>query len=94
MFRKKLDKKGQGSAELILITGGLIVIILLVGSYISNITDKTQQNLNSLLKEENKIVCSKLLQIIIHHIIDINIKEGENQCQDQAKKYLMLHQSF
>ena len=29
MFRKKLDKKGQGSAELILITGGLIVIILL-----------------------------------------------------------------
>ena len=60
MFRKKLDKKGQGSAELILITGGLIVIILLVGSYISNITDKTQQNLNSLLKEERDFLLNKI----------------------------------
>lgn len=60
MFRKKLDKKGQGSAELILITGGLIVIILLVGSYISNITDKTQQNLNSLLKEERNFLLNKI----------------------------------
>lgn len=60
MFRKKLDKKGQGSAELILIIGGLIVIILLVGSYISNITDKTQQNLNSLLKEERDFLLNKI----------------------------------
>ncbi|MER2013250.1 MAG: class III signal peptide-containing protein [Methanobrevibacter sp.] len=60
MFRKKLDDKGQGSAELILITGGLIVIILLVGSYISNITDKTQQNLNSLLKEERDFLLNKI----------------------------------
>jgi len=60
MFKKKLDKKGQGSAELILITGGLIVIILLVGSYISNITDKTQQNLNSLLKEERDFLLNKI----------------------------------
>ena len=29
MYSKKLDNKGQGSAELILIIGGLIVIVLL-----------------------------------------------------------------
>ena len=60
MFRKRLDNKGQGSAELILITGGLIVIILLVGSYISNITNKTQENLNSLLKEERDFLLNKI----------------------------------
>ena len=52
MYRKKLDIKGQGSAELILIIGGLLVIILLVGSYISDITNKTQANLKGLLKQE------------------------------------------
>ena len=60
MFRKKLDNKGQGSAELILITGGLIVIILLVGSYISNITKKTNGNLNSLLKEERNFLMNNI----------------------------------
>ena len=60
MFRKRLDNKGQGSAELILITGGLIVIILLVGSYISNITNKTQRTLNSLLKEERDFLLNKI----------------------------------
>lgn len=60
MFRKRLDNKGQGSAELILITGGLIVIILLVGSYISNITNKTQRNFNSLLKEERDFLLNKI----------------------------------
>ena len=60
MFRKKLDNKGQGSAELILITGGLIVIILLVGSYISNITNKTQRNLKTLLKQERDFLINKI----------------------------------
>ena len=50
MYRKKLDNKGQGSAELILIIGGLIVIVLLIGSYMSNITEKMQTNINDLLK--------------------------------------------
>ena len=47
MSRKKIDSKGQGSAELILIIGGLIVIVLLVGSYISNITEQTQKNIQN-----------------------------------------------
>ena len=60
MYRKKLDNKGQGSAELILIIGGLIVIVLLVGSYMSNITNKTQNNLKGLLKEERDYIINKI----------------------------------
>ena len=60
MFRKKLDNNGQGSAELILIVGGLIVIVLLVGSYISNITNKTNNNINSLLKTERDFLINKI----------------------------------
>ena len=59
MFRKNLDNNGQGSAELILITGGLIVIILLVASYMSNMTEKTQKNLKNLLKQEREFLINK-----------------------------------
>ena len=60
MYKKKLDNIGQGSAELILITGGLIVIILLVASYMSNITEKTQRTMNNLLKEERDYLINKI----------------------------------
>ena len=60
MFRKKLDDKGQGSAELILIVGGLIVIVLLVGSYISNITGKINANIKNLLKTERDFLINKI----------------------------------
>lgn len=60
MYRKKLDNKGQGSAELILIIGGLIVIVLLIGSYMSNITEKTQKNIHNLLKIERDFLINKI----------------------------------
>ncbi len=60
MSRKKLDDNGQGSAELILIVGGLIVIVLLIGSYISNITTKANTNLINLLKQERDFLINKL----------------------------------
>ena len=60
MYNQKLDNKGQGSAELILITGGLIVIVLLVGSYMSHITTKTQTNLINLLKQERDFLINKI----------------------------------
>ena len=60
MYSKKLDNKGQGSAELILIIGGLIVIVLLVGSYMSYITEKTQNNLENLLKKERDFLINKI----------------------------------
>lgn len=60
MYRKKLDNSGQGSAELILIIGGLIVIVLLIGSYMSNITQKTQTNIQNLLKTERDYLINKI----------------------------------
>lgn len=60
MFRKKLDDKGQGSAELILIVGGLIIVVLLVGSYVSNMTEKTDTNLKNLLKRERDFLINKI----------------------------------
>ena len=60
MYKKRLDNSGQGSAELILIVGGLIIIVLLVGSYISNITGKTQTNIKNLLKTERDFLINKI----------------------------------
>ena len=60
MFNEKLDDKGQGSAELILIIGGLLIIVLFVGSYMSNITQKAQANLNNLLKTERDYIINKI----------------------------------
>ncbi|MBQ2832508.1 MAG: class III signal peptide-containing protein [Methanobrevibacter sp.] len=60
MYNLKLDNKGQGSAELILIVGGLLVIVLFVGSYMSNITQNTQENINSLLKKERDNLINKI----------------------------------
>ena len=60
MYRKRLDNKGQGSAELILIVGGLIVIVLLIGSYMSNMTEKTQKNIHNLLKIERDYLINKI----------------------------------
>ena len=60
MFKKKLDNAGQGSAELILIIGGLIIIVLLVGSYMSNITQKTQDNIQNLIKQERDFIINKI----------------------------------
>lgn len=53
------DNKGQSSAELILIIGGLLVIILLVGFFISNITNSTQNSLKEVLTKERKYVLNK-----------------------------------
>lgn len=59
MFRK-LDDIGQGSAELILILGGLIIIVLLVGSYMSNIANTTQDTIQNLLKTEKDFLINKI----------------------------------
>ena len=60
MFRQKIDNKGQGSAELILIIGGIIVVVLLISTYITNITEKTQKNMENLLKKERDFLLIKI----------------------------------
>ena len=56
----KTDNKGQSSAELILIIGGLIVIILFIGTYISNITDTTQNKEKKLTTTHRHILKNKI----------------------------------
>ena len=60
MYRQKLDNRGQGSAELILIIGGLLIIVLFVGSYLSNINQITQTSINGLLKKERDHILNKI----------------------------------
>ena len=60
MIRQKIDNKGQGSAELILIIGGKIVVVLLISTYITNITEKTQKNMENLLKKERDFLINKI----------------------------------
>ena len=45
-----MDNSGQGSAELILIIGGLLIIILLVGNYITTIQETVHENLKKVLQ--------------------------------------------
>lgn len=56
----KTDNKGQSNAELILIIGGLIVIILFIGIYISNITDTTQNKLKTVITKERNFLINKI----------------------------------
>lgn len=56
----KTDNKGQSSAELILIIGSLIVIILFIGIYISNITDTTQNKLKTVITKERNFLINKI----------------------------------
>ena len=58
MFR--IDNKGQSSAEIILIIGGLLVIILFVASYITNIINTTQNSFETLIKQERDFLINKI----------------------------------
>ena len=59
MFRK-IDDKGQSSAEIILIIGGLLVIVLFVASYITNIINTTQNSFDALIKQERDFLINKI----------------------------------
>lgn len=55
-----MDSKGQGSAELILIIGGLLVIVLFVGSYVSNITETLEESFKKTLTKERDFIINKI----------------------------------
>ncbi len=57
---KKIDNKGQSSAEIILIIGGLLVIILFVASYITDIINTTQNSFETLIKQERDFLINKI----------------------------------
>ncbi|MBQ9026291.1 MAG: class III signal peptide-containing protein [Methanobrevibacter sp.] len=59
MYRK-LDNKGQSSAEVILILGGLLAIVLFVASYITNITNTTNNSFKELITQERDFIINKI----------------------------------
>ena len=59
MYRK-IDDKGQSSAEVILILGGLLAIVLFVASYITNITKTTNNSFEELIKQEKDFLINKI----------------------------------
>ncbi|WP_299523112.1 hypothetical protein [uncultured Methanobrevibacter sp.] len=58
--KMNLDNKGQSSAELILIIGGLIIIILFIGNYVTNITSTTQNKLKTVITKERNFLINKI----------------------------------
>ena len=57
---KKIDNNGQSSAEVILLIGGLLVIILFVASYITNIINTTQNSFKTLITQERDFLINKI----------------------------------
>ncbi len=55
-----MENSGQISAELILIIGGLIVIVLVVGSYVSTISNTTQEELKKVMNQERDYIINKI----------------------------------
>ena len=71
MYRK-LDNKGQSSAEVILILGGLLAIVLFVASYITNITTTTNNSFKELITQEKDFLINSFG--IINQLFEKKIK--------------------
>ncbi|WP_409200758.1 class III signal peptide-containing protein [Methanobrevibacter sp. DSM 116169] len=54
------ENSGQTSAELILLIGGIIVIVIIVGSYGVNILDSINKSLKSLLESEKEFILNNI----------------------------------
>ncbi|MDR3222565.1 MAG: hypothetical protein LBT66_02335 [Methanobrevibacter sp.] len=54
------EESGQSSAELMLLVGTIIVIVLLVGVYITNITHSIDNGLKSLVEDGRDSLINRL----------------------------------
>jgi len=55
-----IGKSGQSSAELILLMGGIIIIILFVGTYVLNMTNSINNELEKLLENQKEYILNKI----------------------------------
>ncbi|RBQ23569.1 hypothetical protein ALNOE001_08490 [Candidatus Methanobinarius endosymbioticus] len=46
------EQEGQGSAEMILLIGAIIIIVILVGNYIFQVSEGINENLKELIEKE------------------------------------------
>ncbi|MCL2687161.1 MAG: class III signal peptide-containing protein [Methanobrevibacter sp.] len=54
------EDSGQGSAEMILLMGVILVIVIIAGTYIFNISESINNSLKSLLEKGRNSVLNKL----------------------------------
>ncbi|MCC7553493.1 MAG: class III signal peptide-containing protein [Methanobacteriaceae archaeon] len=54
------ERSGQSSAEFILLIGGVIVIVLLIGTYISDINKSISNELKKLLETQKEYLLNKV----------------------------------
>ena len=54
------EEKGQGSAEMILLIGAILVIVIIVGNYIFNISENINNNLKTLLEKGRESIINKI----------------------------------
>lgn len=54
------EEKGQGSTEMILLIGAILIIVLVVGNYIFNITESTNKSLKSLIEKGRDSILYKI----------------------------------
>jgi uncharacterized protein (UPF0333 family) len=47
-----MEKQGQGSAEMILLIGSVLIIVILVGNYTFNLSEEINNNLKGLIEKE------------------------------------------
>ena len=55
-----IGESGQSSAELILLMGGIIIIILFVGTYVLNMTNSINNELEKLLENQKEYILNKI----------------------------------
>jgi len=54
------EESGQGSAEMILLMGVILVIVIIAGNYIFNISESINDSLKSLLEKGRESILNKL----------------------------------
>ena len=54
------DNKGQGSAELILLMGAILIIVLIVGTYVTNITRSISWQIKEIIENGRDFMINKI----------------------------------
>lgn len=54
------EEEGQGSTEMILLIGAIMIIVIVVGNYIFNITESTNKGLKNLIEEGRESILYKI----------------------------------
>lgn len=54
------EEEGQGSTEMILLIGAIMIIVIVVGNYIFNITESINKGLKNLIEEGRESILYRI----------------------------------